>query len=70
MKETMLCLETRGPRRLGTTFVGLNLDEFPLQPGKAAWVREVTNDDGTVTRYMSDQSASVPHDELDWGDPI
>ena len=66
----MVRLAATGPRPLGTTFMGMNLDEFDLEPGKAKWIRQVTDGDGNVTRWSSDQQSAVHHNDVDWGEPL
>ena len=67
----MVRLAACGPRPLGQTVMGMNLDDFPLKPGKALWIRQVTDHDtGNVKRYSSDQQGAVSHNDVDWGDPL
>ena len=66
----MVRLAACGPRPLGQTVMGMCLDDFNLEPGKAKWIRQVTDPDGNVTRYTSDQQGAVSHNDVDWGDPL
>ena len=64
----MARLSAWGPRRVGMTINGtrLNLDDFPLRPNQACWVKQVSHDDGRIERWYSRQQGAVAMDKINW----
>ncbi len=62
----MIRLAACGPRKLGETIYGVSLDDYPLEPGKALWIKQATDEHGKVSRYTSEQQAAVSMDDIDW----
>ena len=68
VKDEMARLSAAGPRHSGMMINGTSLcwDDYPMRPGEAMWIKQITDDDGRVQRYYSRQQNAVDLEDIDW----